>query len=711
MGLNGILSGALTSLQANTSALKVTSQNIANLNTANYARRVVDFGNLGAAGSPVGVTIEDIRRVSDQYLTQESLSATSTSNQYNAQSTAFDQINTFLGSPGDGTALTTKLNNIFTALGAAQLSPTSSVNQGGIVSSMKSLASTISSMSGSLDDLGNQTDAQLGQSVQQASSLIKQVYDYNQLIKTSGAHGTTDTTYLDQRDTALNSLAQQMDIKVTPQDDGSVLVTTQDGLNLVGDSYATLSYTPGANGVYGTIKAQDTNGSSGNPIGAPQALDSHLTSGTMRGLIDMRDTTIGGLKAEVGAFAKTVAQSFNQVHNANSAYPAPTTMAGSNTGLLGSDSLNFSGQTTIGLTDSSGTLQHSAVIDFDAGTITVDGSASYSFGNSIDAFTTQLNSALTSVGGSASFTDGEMSLSGGSNGLVITNPSATSGQRAGTDFSQFFGLNDVFTTSVPNITTTGMVASDNLGLAADGQVDFVLKNAAGDVATKVSVPITAGMTVGQAVTAINTALGSNGSLSLGSDGAITTNLASKYTNGGYQLLVAGDTTSRGTTGVSLTELFGIGANTVGAQATNFSLNYAIANNPSRIALGKASTTATIGTSAIGSGNSEGLMALQGLANSKQSFGKAGSLAAQTSSLTDYASAVYQDIASKSSDAANNKTTQADRLTEAQNRLSDNSGVNLDEELSNMIIYQRSYSASARLLTTVGELYDTLLAIK
>ncbi|MDR3527757.1 MAG: flagellar hook-associated protein FlgK [Rhizomicrobium sp.] len=708
MGLNGILSGALTSLQANTSALKVTSQNIANLNTANYARRVVDFGNLGAAGSPVGVTVEDVRRVTDQYLTQEALTATSTSNQCDAQSTAFDQINTFLGSPGDGSALTTKLNNIFTALGAAQLSPTSSVNQGSVVSSMKSLASSISSLSSSLDTLGNQTDAQLGQSVQQASSLIKQVYDYNQLIKTAGAHGNTDTTYLDQRDTALNSLAQQMDIKVAPQDDGSVLVTTQDGLNLVGDSYAKLSYTPGSNGVYGTISAQDTNGTSGNPIGAAQTLDSHLTSGTMRGLIDMRDTTIGGLKAEVGTFAKTVAQSFNQVHNANSSYPAPTTMTGSDTGLLASDSLNFSGQTTISLTDSSGTLQHTAAIDFSAGTITVDGSASYSFTNSIGAFTTQLNSALTSVGGSASFTDGQMSLSGGSSGLVMTNPTANSGQRAGTGFSQFFGLNDLFTTSVPNITTTGMVASDNLGLAANGQVNFVLKNAAGAVAAKVSVPITAGMTVGQAVTAINTALGSSGSVSLGSDGAITTTLATKYTNGGYQLLVASDTTSRGTTGVSLTELFGIGANTVGQQADNFSVKTAIANNPSLVALGKAATT---GTQVIGSGNSAGLQALQALASSKQSFSKAGSLAAQTSSLSDYAGAVYQDVATKSSDAASNKTTQGDRLTEAQSRMSGNSGVNLDEELSNMIIYQRSYSASARLLTTVGELYDTLLSIK
>ncbi len=711
MGLNGILSGALTSLQANTSAMKVVSQNIANLNTANYARRVVEFGNLGAAGTPVGVTIDDIRRVTDQYMTQEALTATSTSNQYDVQSSVFDQINSMLGSPGDGSALTTKLNNIFTALGAAQLSPSSSVSQDSIVNSMKTLASTISSLAGSLDNLAGQTDAQLGQSVQQADTLIKQIYDYNQLIKTAGARGNSDTTYLDQRDNALFALSQQMDIRVTPQDDGTVQVTTQDGLNLVSDSYASLSYTPGKNGVYSTITVQDTNGTTGKPIGSAQSLDTHLTSGSMRGLIDMRDTTIAGLKNEVGAFAQTVAQSFNEVHNSNSAYPAPTTMNGRNTGLLASDSLNFSGQTTISLTNSAGTSQHTAAIDFGAKTITIDGSTTYNFtANTIGDFATQLDSALDSVGGSASFVDGELSLSGGSNGLVITNPSSsTPGQRAGTGFSQFFGLNDLFTTSVPSIVSTGMKGSDTLGLAANGQVDFVLRNSAGDVATKVSVTITAGMTVDQAVAAINTALGSNyGSISLGTDGSMSTNLASKYANGGYQLQVAGDTTSRGTTGISLTQLFGLGANTVGQQAVNFSVNSAIASNPGRIALGKASTTST---QMIASGDSQGLLALQALASSRQTFAKTGNLATQTAPLSDYASAIYQDIATRSFEASNNKATQSDRLTEAQNRLSNNSGVNLDEELSNMIIYQRSYSASARLLTTVGELYDTLLSIK
>ena len=52
---------------------------------------------------------------------------------------------------------------------------------------------------------------------------------------------------------------------------------------------------------------------------------------------------------------------------------------------------------------------------------------------------------------------------------------------------------------------------------------------------------------------------------------------------------------------------------------------------------------------------------------------------------------YQDVATRSSAASTNATTQDDRLSEAQSRQSSTSGVNLDEELSNMMIYQQAYA--------------------
>ena len=44
MSLNGIASAALSALQTNSTALRVVSNNVANLNTVGYARRVVISG-------------------------------------------------------------------------------------------------------------------------------------------------------------------------------------------------------------------------------------------------------------------------------------------------------------------------------------------------------------------------------------------------------------------------------------------------------------------------------------------------------------------------------------------------------------------------------------------------------------------------------------------------------------------------------------------
>ena len=49
------------------------------------------------------------------------------------------------------------------------------------------------------------------------------------------------------------------------------------------------------------------------------------------------------------------------------------------------------------------------------------------------------------------------------------------------------------------------------------------------------------------------------------------------------------------------------------------------------------------------------------------------------------------------------------LSSAEQRLAGVSGVNLDEEAANLIEYQQSYAASARIITVAREIFDTLLA--
>ncbi len=223
-----------------------------------------------------------------------------------------------------------------------------------------------------------------------------------------------------------------------------------------------------------------------------------------------------------------------------------------------------------------------------------------------------------------------------------------------------------------------------------------------------SVTLTAGMTIGDVVGALNTAMGGTIAFALGPDGTLSGTPA----NPADRLSVASDSTARGTTGMSFSTLFGLGDQQAANFASGFAVNPSVAAAPSRLAFAQLALapTTVAGDSVVGHGDSSGALALQNVGTATQSFAAAGNFAARSATLSDYAGSFYQDIALASQTAASNRQAQDDRLQEAQTRASNVSGVSLDEELTNMTTYQQAYSASARVLSVVQQLYDTLMQI-
>ncbi len=715
MSLNGIAHTALSALQTNSAALGVVSNNVANLNTQGYARRIINQQTLTAGGQLMGVDIASIQRVTNQFLAQEQLSAGGAASQYDTMAGLFSQLNGLLGGPGDNQSLATGLTNLASAFATASQAPTSSASRTGVMNALNGLASTFSNVSNTISSLQTQIDQQTVNSISSTNTLIKQIFDLNSQIKTANAGGGGDQAsgLLDQRDVALNSLAQVMGIKTSPNADGSVNISTTDGFNLVSNTYAKLAYSGGAqNGAYGNITIQDINPASNSPIGNPLALDPHLSGGSLKGLIDMRDQVLGGLNQTLGNLAQQTALAFNAQANANAAYPPPTSLTGRDTGLLSTDALSFTGKTTLAVTDTSGKLVSRIDVDFTAGTLSVNGGASASLGTpaTIGSFTTALNTAL-GANGSASFANGQLSIAAtGGNGILVQNDATTPSLRGTTGFAQFFGLNDVFQAQVSSITATGLTSGDASGIAAGGVIALSLKGPDGDIVKNVSITTTAGQTVGNIVTALNTALSGAATFTLNSDGSISTATSALYP--GYSVNVTGDSTQRGTTGVSFSQIFGLGANAQSLQAANFSLTSALTNNPARLGFASPAITpaSVAGDTIVSAGDNAGAIALQNVITKSQSFHAAGGIAAQASSLSDYAATFYQNLSTQSNSITANQTTQDDRLNEAKSRVTSNSGVNLDEELTALSSYQQAYAAGARILSVVDQLYQTLLQL-
>lgn len=80
-------------------------------------------------------------------------------------------------------------------------------------------------------------------------------------------------------------------------------------------------------------------------------------------------------------------------------------------------------------------------------------------------------------------------------------------------------------------------------------------------------------------------------------------------------------------------------------------------------------------------------------------------------LTSFASEFISFNANIADDIKSRAAYQDQYLNTLQSQFDDDSGVNIDQELSLLLQYQNSYAASARVISTVQDLFDSLLSIR
>jgi flagellar hook-associated protein 1 FlgK len=139
----------------------------------------------------------------------------------------------------------------------------------------------------------------------------------------------------------------------------------------------------------------------------------------------------------------------------------------------------------------------------------------------------------------------------------------------------------------------------------------------------------------------------------------------------------------------------------------------ITQNPNLIALGSLTRSPTRGTTPNYTyerniGDNSIIQKLAKLGQQPVSFAAAGGLGQTQISFGSYAGQIIGAAATNANGAQNAKVNSQTLLDGFSQRSDSVSGVNLDEELANTIIYQNAYSASARIITVVNSLFETLI---
>ncbi len=698
MSLTSITGSATSGMMTAQTQLRVVSDNIANVNTPGYARKVVDQQSVTLSAKGGGVTVSRIHRSVDQFLQQAGFSSTARAGSAGAIADMLDRAQALFGDPTLGDGYFNQLDQVFAGFSTAAQDPASSVTRNQVLSQLTNFFDTSSSISLQLQKLSIEADSRIDDSVSQINDLLQQIERLNLTIVRDNATGADTSGAENAQGQLIDKLSGMLDISVTRRTDGGVDIQSGDGSLLIGRvGAADLSYS-NSSSAPGEILVSTSNGT-------PRSL--RPSSGVLHGLLELRNNELPSLGTQLGEYVTRAADELNRAHNAATAVPPPNRLTGRNTGLdLATAASGFTGKTTVAIVSSTGVLQRRVDLDFDAMTLSVDGGPAAGF--SAGAFDTDLAGALSGFG-TASFSNGALSISATSgNGVSIADDPTTPSAKAGRTFSHFFGLNDLIASVGFPYPATGLTGTDPNGFTPGDQITVRLLDASG-VALRDATIAMPGGDMNALLTALNdptTGVGFYGAYSLNANGE----LAFTATIPGVTTAVISDATERGVGGPTLSALFAITPAIRAQRAANFSVRADIAADSTKVSMAQLDLTAAVGQSAMSKGDARGGLLLAAADQVVTRFDPAGAVGALTTTLADYASQFSGAIAQRAAAAVSSKDNAEAVAKEADSRRASIEGVNLDEELVKLTTYQQAYNAAARLLQAVDQLYDTLLKI-
>ncbi|HEV2560075.1 MAG TPA: flagellar hook-associated protein FlgK [Microvirga sp.] len=299
MGLMMALNAAVSGLRTTQAAMNITSQNVANANSAGYTRRVMQPIQQLAGDQTSGVRTGEVSRTLN-VLTQRQLRLELAGANYTGLMASYaGQLDKLFGTPGGPGALDTIVNDFTRSLQTLVNEPGSSSARNAVLDQAGVLASQLARLSDSVQGLRTEAEGQIGIAVDRANELLTSIASVNQRILANP--NVNDPGLLDERDRHINELSALMDVQATYQRDGSVTLATTAGLSLFNgmqpvklsfDGRSTLvpqsQYsTDSATRTVGTITA-----SYGNGVGTDVIANGMIRSGEIAGLIEMRDKTL-----------------------------------------------------------------------------------------------------------------------------------------------------------------------------------------------------------------------------------------------------------------------------------------------------------------------------------------------------------------------------------------------------------------------------------
>ncbi|WP_100655851.1 flagellar hook-associated protein FlgK [Alteromonas flava] len=226
-----LFSIATSGLNASNRALNTTSNNIANVNTEGYVRERTEFKSQLVGGVDQGTTERIINTFAQNQLRRD----TTQLGEYQAYTQKTDAINNILAN--EANSIADGLSQFFAALQTAADDPTNLASRDLVLSDGDALLRRMQSLSDFMLAKEKELNLEFESQVNRANSLIQSIGELNAAIIVAEGNSRFDApgSLLNERDLAINELASLMSIEVreSPNQNGSKVVNLTSGESLV----------------------------------------------------------------------------------------------------------------------------------------------------------------------------------------------------------------------------------------------------------------------------------------------------------------------------------------------------------------------------------------------------------------------------------------------------------------------------------------------
>ena len=297
MTISSAMSNALGGMTYNVRTAEVIASNVANASNDAYSKREFDNGLVKRITNPV--LLSD-RRLSDAEV------GLASGGLKGAQ-----KIEQVFGTIEDAGSISSSLAAFDSALVLAASDPSSTLRLAAVVDAANDLTAAFNAKETELQDIRRQADSTIASQVEHLNAKLEEVANLNHSISVA-KHGDVEVSGLmDQRQKALDEIAELVPIRTVARDRGELTVYTEGGTILVGDKAAVVGFdeTPTiaahmtqANGMLGglTLNGRNVSLSDSGPF----------AGGAIAAQFLLRDETVPEYQQSLDAAAQELALRF-----------------------------------------------------------------------------------------------------------------------------------------------------------------------------------------------------------------------------------------------------------------------------------------------------------------------------------------------------------------------------------------------------------------